>query len=59
MYQFLNVHEDYFYSALKEIQEGHKKSHWMWFIFPKPRGFGHSINTWFYGITSGEEVKLI
>lgn len=29
----------------------------MWFIFPQLRGFGHSKNTWFYGITCADKAK--
>lgn len=43
--------------ALQEIKNGRKTSHWMWFIFPQLRGFGHSRNTWFYGITCADEAK--
>lgn len=43
--------------ALEEIKKGRKMGHWMWYIFPQPRGFGHSQNTWFYGLTSLEEAK--
>ena len=28
--------------ALQEVKQGRKVSHWMWFIFPQMRGFGHS-----------------
>ena len=43
--------------ALQEVKQGRKVSHWMWFIFPQMRGFGHSRNTWFYGITCTDEAK--
>jgi uncharacterized protein (DUF1810 family) len=43
--------------ALEEVKQGRKMSHWMWFIFPQMRGFGHSRNTWFYGITCTDEAK--
>ena len=42
--------------ALQEVKQGRKVSHWMWFIFPQMRGFGHSRNTWFYGITCTDEA---
>ena len=43
--------------ALEEIKNGRKMGHWMWFIFPQMRGFGHTRNTWFYGITCADEAK--
>lgn len=29
-------------TALKEIKEGQKRSHWMWYVFPQIYGLGHS-----------------
>lgn len=43
--------------ALEEVKSGLKMSHWIWFIFPQMRGFGHSRNTWFYGITCADEAR--
>ena len=28
--------------ALKEIKNGRKESHWMWYIFPQLKGLGRS-----------------
>lgn len=28
--------------AVRELQRGHKTSHWMWFVFPQIAGLGHS-----------------
>lgn len=43
--------------ALSEVKSGRKQTHWMWYIFPQLRGFGHSRNTWFYGITGADEAR--
>lgn len=43
--------------ALKEIREGQKRGHWIWYIFPQIKGLGHSYNSEFYGISSKEEAK--
>lgn len=43
--------------ALQEIKEGRKRTHWIWFIFPQMRGFGHSQKTHFYGITCADEAR--
>ena len=29
-------------TAKKELEEGLKQSHWMWYIFPQIKGLGHS-----------------
>lgn len=43
--------------ALSEIRNGRKLSHWMWFIFPQIKGFGHSHNTQFYSIKCADEAR--
>ena len=50
--------EMYTYSdALNEIKEGHKRGHWIWYVFPQIKGLGHSYKSEFYGIASTEEAK--
>lgn len=36
--------------ALKEIQNGKKTSHWMWYIFPQFREFARSSRAHYWGI---------
>jgi uncharacterized protein (DUF1810 family) len=43
--------------ALAELRDGHKQSHWMWFIFPQLRGLGASSTAIRYGIASLAEAK--
>jgi uncharacterized protein (DUF1810 family) len=43
--------------ACKELQNGRKESHWMWFVFPQLRGLGHSAMANHYGISSLEEAR--
>jgi uncharacterized protein (DUF1810 family) len=40
--RFLLAQEPVFASALNELREGQKRSHWMWFVFPQLRGLGFS-----------------
>ncbi len=42
--------------ALNEIREGHKRGHWIWYVFPQIKGLGHSYKSEFYGISSKEEA---
>ena len=42
--------------ALSEIKEGHKRGHWIWYVFPQIKGLGHSYNSEFYGISSKHEA---
>lgn len=54
--RFLEAQNCTFQVALKELQEGQKRSHWMWYIFPQLKHLGHSYNAKFYGISGIEEA---
>ena len=43
-------------TALQEIRDGHKRTHWMWYVFPQMKGLGHSELSEFYGINGREEA---
>lgn len=43
-------------TALAELRAGHKRSHWMWFVFPQLRGLGQSAMAHKYGIASVAEA---
>lgn len=43
--------------ALQEIKNGHKRGHWIWFVFPQIKGLGHSYNSEYYGISGTIEAK--
>ena len=55
--RFVEMHELYYLVALAEIKDGHKRSHWMWYIFPQLKGLGHSQKSEYYGLSNVEEVK--
>lgn len=44
-------------TALSEVRNGRKMSHWMWFVFPQIVGLGHSYNTKFYAIKCADEAR--
>ena len=44
-------------TALTEIKNGRKESHWMWYIFPQLKGLGFSYTAEFYGIDGLAEAK--
>lgn len=44
-------------AALREIRNGRKESHWMWFIFPQLRGLGRSDTAQFFGIAGAAEAR--
>jgi uncharacterized protein (DUF1810 family) len=43
--------------ALAELREGHKRSHWMWFIFPQHVDLGRSPTAKFYGLRGTDETE--
>lgn len=44
--------------ALQEINDGHKQTHWIWYVFPQMKGLGHSQLSDFYGINGREEAYI-
>ena len=48
---------DVYHTALQEVKDGLKRSHWMWFVFPQIQGLGHSSMAQRYGINSLLEAK--
>lgn len=44
-------------TALKEIRNGHKDGHWIWYIFPQVKGLGRSEYSVYYGINGKAEAK--
>jgi uncharacterized protein (DUF1810 family) len=43
--------------AVKELRQGHKVSHWVWFVFPQVAGLGRSPASQRFAISSLEEAK--
>lgn len=42
--------------ALAEIRSGHKRSHWIWYIFPQIAGMGYSSTSKYYAIEDFDEA---
>ena len=55
--RFIEAQKEYYNIALREIKQGEKRSHWMWFIFPQLKGLGHTDISNYYGIENLEEAK--
>lgn len=55
--RYLNAQAQDYEVALKEIKEGYKKSHWMWYIFPQILGLGQSRASVLYSIKDLNEAK--
>lgn len=55
--RFISAQEHSYAQALREIEEGQKRSHWMWYVFPQLKGLGHSHHSEYYGIQGLQEAK--
>lgn len=55
--RFIEAQSNSYPIALKELQNGFKRSHWMWFIFPQLKQLGRSSRAKLYGIAGLEEAK--
>ena len=56
--RFVQAQDPVLPQVLRELRDGRKRSHWMWFVFPQLRGLGHSAMAQRYGLASGEEARL-
>jgi uncharacterized protein (DUF1810 family) len=54
--RFLEAQESTYQTALTEIRNGRKRSHWIWFIFPQVAGLGFSETSKFYAIKTIAEA---
>lgn len=54
--RFLEAQQETYDTALREIREGKKQTHWMWFIFPQLKGLGFTDYNIFYGIENIQEA---
>ncbi|MDQ1080294.1 DUF1810 domain-containing protein [Pseudoroseomonas cervicalis] len=55
--RFLRAQDAVLPQVERELGEGQKRSHWMWFIFPQLRGLGRSETARRYGIAGAEEAR--
>lgn len=55
--RFLVAQAPIFDTALAELRAGHKRSHWMWFVFPQLRGLGTSERAHRYGLAGLDEAS--
>lgn len=54
--RFIKAQENDYETALNEIENGHKQSHWIWYIFPQLQGLGFSSMSQYYGIKDEKEA---
>ena len=54
--RFVEAQDPVYATVVAELQSGHKRSHWMWFIFPQIAGLGSSAMARKYAIQSTDEA---
>lgn len=54
--RFVMAQDDVYQTVLSELRSGHKRTHWMWFIFPQVAGLGSSDMSQKYAISSADEA---
>lgn len=55
--RFIDAQSNVYERAVKELKQGRKTSHWMWYIFPQIQGLGYSSTAKFYAIASLGEAE--
>lgn len=55
--RFKEAQAENYAQALKEIKQGRKSSHWIWYIFPQLKELGRSETAKYYGIDGLGEAK--
>lgn len=57
MERFLKAQKSSYPTALNEIKNGKKRSHWIWYIFPQLTELGRSHMAKYYGIKDIQEAR--
>ena len=55
--RFVRAQDPVLDQVRRELTEGRKRSHWMWFVFPQLAGLGHSAMAQRYAIASLDEAR--
>jgi len=55
--RYIKAQKSVFQTALTEIQNGRKSSHWMWYVFPQIQRLGYTEISRFYAIRDIDEAK--
>lgn len=55
--RFVEAQEKVYGAVVEELRAGHKRGHWMWYIFPQISGLGFSATAQKYAIRSLQEAE--
>ena len=54
--RFVEAQDPVYAQVCRELRQGRKQGHWIWFIFPQLKGLGQSFMSNRFGIASAEEA---
>jgi uncharacterized protein (DUF1810 family) len=54
---FVQAQSEVYDRVRRELAKGHKRSHWMWFIFPQLKGLGYSSMSQRYSMDSLAQAR--
>lgn len=54
--RFADAQSPVYGQVTAELRAGHKRTHWIWFVFPQLRGLGRTPNAEYFGIASAGEA---
>ena len=55
--RFVEAQNPVYGQVCRELRQGHKQGHWIWFIFPQLKGLGHSSMANRFGIAGADEAR--
>jgi uncharacterized protein (DUF1810 family) len=55
--RFVDAQAQVYRQVVKELTDGRKRTHWMWFIFPQLSGLGHSAMAQRYAIRDIDQAR--
>ncbi len=55
--RFVEAQQGAIETAVRELEDGSKQSHWMWFVFPQLAGLGRSSTARYFAISSPDEAR--
>lgn len=55
--RFIDAQKEDYDMAFREISNGKKRNHYMWYIFPQIKGLGRSSTANYYGIDDLKETR--
>ena len=57
LHRFVEAQRPVYNRVVQELQAGHKRSHWMWFIFPQLHGLGRSDMAEHFALSGAGEAQ--